>query len=493
VTDTVTRPLPPPPPPPGAAPERFDVRDTPLPAVAMVAGLVALGVFYSWNVVIVILAIAGMIFLHELGHYVAAKKGGMKVTEFFLGFGPRLWSFQRGETQYGLKLIPLGAYVKVIGMHNLEEVPPEDEPRTYRQATYPRRMAVALAGSTMHFLLAFVVLMVFYMGWGPGNRDAWRIDGIVEGSATASAGMQEGDRPLTVDGEPIGQFADLPDLLEGKGGQPITFTWERDGQEMSGTAVAGERLTEEAADEIDGTGGLQDRDVINAVDGRSVSGYSEFASFAVIGQAYVLDVPRGDSVCAVDVTVRALPAAAIATTGFLGLRATYPQEPIGPAQAAGRSLGDFGNITTTAVGGIARFLNPSNLAGFVSDSFQAPAEETSADCRVITEADERRALSILGVGRIATTLLGDGVDQFLLIFAMFNIFLGIFNLFPSLPFDGGHAVIATYERIRSRNGRRYFVDIAKVMPVAYVVTAIMVFVGALAFARDIYDPLQIGG
>jgi membrane-associated protease RseP (regulator of RpoE activity) len=154
VTDTVTRHLPPPPPPPGEGPARRDIRKTPAPAIAMVAGLLALGIFVSWGLVVVIVAIVGMIFLHELGHFVAAKRGGMKVTEFFIGFGPRLWSFRRGETEYGLKLLPAGAYVKVIGMHNLEEVPPEDEPRTYRQASYPRRMAVALAGSTMHFLLA---------------------------------------------------------------------------------------------------------------------------------------------------------------------------------------------------------------------------------------------------------------------------------------------------------------------------------------------------
>src|SRR5690606_33242584 len=113
----------------------------------------------------------------------AAKKGGMKVTEFFIGFGPRLWSFTRGETEYGLKAIPAGAYVKVIGMHNLEEVPPEDEARTYRQASYPRRMAVALAGSTMHFVQAFVILMILYVAFGAPDRDNWRIDEVVAGSA----------------------------------------------------------------------------------------------------------------------------------------------------------------------------------------------------------------------------------------------------------------------------------------------------------------------
>ena len=142
---------------------------------------------------------------------------------------------------------------------------------------------------------------------------------------------------------------------------------------------------------------------------------------------------------------------------------------------------------------IVRFISPSNLAGFVSDSFE-PRNTTSAECRVITQADERRALSIVGLGRLATDAGSDfGAREFLLLFAMFNIFIGLFNLLPTLPFDGGHAVIATYERIRSRNGRRYFVDVTKVMPVAYVVTVVMVTIGALAIFRDIYDPLRIGG
>ena len=88
-----------------------------------------------------VIALLVMIFLHELGHYLTAKWAGMKVTEFFLGFGPRIWSFQRGETEYGLKAIPAGAYVRIIGMHNLDEVPPEDEPRTYQNQPYWRKMA----------------------------------------------------------------------------------------------------------------------------------------------------------------------------------------------------------------------------------------------------------------------------------------------------------------------------------------------------------------
>jgi RIP metalloprotease RseP len=492
VTDTVARDLPPTPPPPGSGAARRDIRQTPIPAIALGLGLIAVGVFYKWDLLVVIVAFAGMIFLHELGHFIAAKKGGMKATEFFIGFGPRLWSFRRGETEYGIKALPLGAYVKVIGMHNLEEVPPEDEPRTYRQASYPRRMAVALAGSTMHFLLALVVLTVVFAGWGIGQRDEWRVDEIVDGSAAQAAGMQPGDHPLTIDGQPIGRFSDLGDRLEGKGGQPVTITWDRDGEVLSATVPVGERLTAEGADAIDGRDGLQGRDQITAVNGEPVDGYAGFLAMASVGQTYAVDVTRGNAECAVDVEVRALPPATTATSGFLGLAATYPQERLSVPAAAGRSVTEFGSLTGSAVTGIGKFLSPGNLSGFISDSFK-PANDTTAECRVITASDERRALSIIGVARLAVDALDDGVDNFLILFAVFNIFIGIFNLLPSLPFDGGHAVIATYERIRSRNGKRYFVDLAKVMPVAYAVTMLMIVIGVLALGRDIYDPLQIGG
>jgi hypothetical protein len=117
----------------------------------------ALGFWNPWMLV-VIMALVVMITLHELGHYLTAKRAGMKVTEFFLFFGPKVWSIKRGETEYGIKCIPAGAYVKIIGMHNLEEVPAADEGRTYRQKSFGRRLSVAVAGSAMHFVLALILI-----------------------------------------------------------------------------------------------------------------------------------------------------------------------------------------------------------------------------------------------------------------------------------------------------------------------------------------------
>ena len=216
---------------------RGDVRDGPLPLLVFVAALVYLGVAVSWWVVGAVLGIVLMIFLHELGHYTAAKRSGMKVTEFFLGFGPRLWSFTRGETTYGVKAIPLGAYVRIIGMSNLEEVEPADEARTYRQATYPRRLAVAVAGSSMHFLQAFLLLMVLYGVLGVPTAQ-WRVRDVTEGSPAAEAGVSAGDRLVRIGDQEVGKFGDLGSLLAGSSGVATTVVYEHDGRAINSSAVA---------------------------------------------------------------------------------------------------------------------------------------------------------------------------------------------------------------------------------------------------------------
>src|ERR1700742_955360 len=117
----------------------------------------------GWVIFIVALLVSVM--LHETGHFVLAKRFGMKVTRFFVGFGPRIWSTTRGETEYGIKALPLGGSCKIIGMTNLEEVEPEDEPGTSPSKSYAARVLAASAGSAMHFLIAFVLLFLV-LGFG---------------------------------------------------------------------------------------------------------------------------------------------------------------------------------------------------------------------------------------------------------------------------------------------------------------------------------------
>ena len=478
-----------PPPPPPFKRSGCDVRDTPVPLVLFLGGLAYLGVTVGWWVVAAVVGIVVMIFLHELGHYVAAKRGGMKVTEFYLGFGPRLWSFTRGETTYGLKAIPLGAYVRIIGMSNLEEVAPEDEPRAYRQATYPRRLAVAVAGSTMHFFQAFVLLMILYVGIGVPTG-VWTIRSVSEGSPASIVGLQPGDRLLRIGDQPVAKFADLAPLLVGSNGADTTVTYARGDQTLTASAVIAERFNGSVARAIKG---LESGDRLVSVDGAEIRTYAQFAAIASVGGSYRVEVVRLDKVCSVDATVQDLPPARDVTRGFLGVSPDFATARKNPLVAAGRSVGDFGEVTSAAVSGIARFFQPRHVGSFVTDSLQAgTSSKPLGTCRSLT-ADENRVMSIYGFGKVASDAGRQGVASFLRLFALFNIFIGVFNLLPTLPFDGGHVVVATYERLRSRHGKRYHADMAKLLPVVYAVAGLMVFLGLLALFRDIIQPPSIGG
>ena len=138
------------------------------------------------------------VFLHEVGHFVTARWTGMKATQFFLGFGPRLWSFHRGETEYGVRLLPLGAFVKIIGMNNLDDVPTTDEARTYRQATFPRRMLVITAGSIMHILIAIVLFFAVFATKGEIDELPGAEVGDEVRAGAAEAGIRPGDSVAVV-------------------------------------------------------------------------------------------------------------------------------------------------------------------------------------------------------------------------------------------------------------------------------------------------------
>src|SRR5438045_9220404 len=125
------------------APAEVDNRERFVRLVYFVAIVLVLAIFSGFSPFLgVIFALVAIVMLHEFGHFATAKWAGMKVTEYFFGFGPRLWSIRKGETEYGIKAIPLGGYVKIIGMSNLEHVDPADESRAYRSKSYPRRLLV---------------------------------------------------------------------------------------------------------------------------------------------------------------------------------------------------------------------------------------------------------------------------------------------------------------------------------------------------------------
>ena len=184
-------------------------RNSSLSLVLLAVFFVWLGATNPWMLVFVIGLIIS-IFLHEFGHYWTARKTGMKVTQFYMGFGPRLWSRKRGELEYGIRAIPLGAFVRIIGMSNLDDCDPADESRSYRSKSYPRRLLVITAGSLMHMAIALTLFIGVYSVAGRlGETGSVRIVyAPVSGSPAAAIGLREGDV-----GQGQLQIAGILDLL----------------------------------------------------------------------------------------------------------------------------------------------------------------------------------------------------------------------------------------------------------------------------------------
>ena len=200
--------------------------------VVFLLGLIALAVLVpgSRTPLLIVIGIILMVMLHEAGHFITAKCAGMKATEFFIGFGPRLWSFRRGETEYGVKALPLGGYVRIIGMNSLEEVDPDDEPRTFRKASTKNRLVVILAGVTVNLILAWLLFFVAAAGAGQEYiGPSTTVDRVVVDSAAAEAGLQPGDRIAAIDGVEIKDWEQLKRAIESYAGIAATFTIERNG------------------------------------------------------------------------------------------------------------------------------------------------------------------------------------------------------------------------------------------------------------------------
>src|SRR5690348_8957231 len=181
------------------------------------------------GILIFVLALLFSIMLHEAGHFFTAKKFGMKVTQFFVGFGQTLWSRRKGETEYGVKAIPAGGFVKIVGMTELEDVDPADEPRSFRRQPGWQRIIVLAAGSFMHFVLAFVLLFALAVGIGLAgagtSTTVGAIDTCVPSSLTAAckpsnpaspakqAGIRAGDKIIAVAGVPVHNWTQMGKAL----------------------------------------------------------------------------------------------------------------------------------------------------------------------------------------------------------------------------------------------------------------------------------------
>ena len=394
-------------------PQRInDKRTSAISGAALLALFVWLGVTSPWTFVFVV-GLLVSVFLHEMGHFVTARRSGMKVTQFFMGFGPRLWSTQRGEVEYGIRALPLGAFVRIVGMNNLDECDPADEPRAYRAQSYPKRMLVITAGSLMHGVIALVLFFGVYATSGRYTEtgDVLVTSPPAANSPAEQSGVVLGDVIREIDGIVVSsrdQFIDQ--IVSKKPGQTVTVIVDRSGERVSLNATLGN----------------------NPVD----------TSIAYFGVAsWSLDYVR-----------------------------------VNPVKAIGYASQDLVVTAGRSVAGVFVVLNPVNIVNSVIDDKADPAT---------------RPGTVVGASQLGGEIgRQDGLKGVLLLLASVNIFVGVFNLFPLLPFDGGHAAIATYERFRSRRGKTYRADVGKMVPVATMVVGLLALLLIVGLYLDLTQPIS---
>jgi membrane-associated protease RseP (regulator of RpoE activity) len=374
-----------------------------------------------------------MIVIHEGGHFVAAKAYGMKATEAFFGFGPKLWSMTRGETEYGIKAIPFGGYVRIIGMNPFEEVAPEDEGRTYRVASYGRKTVVVLAGIMSHFVVAIVLLWFVGVVWGPivvaadGSQALTTTIGSVTDtvgttgtpSPASIAGAQPGDVIVSTNGAPVATWDDFAEFAADRPGQDVVIGVERDGDvvELSATLATVERAV------VDDNGK------------------------PVVDEA-------GDVV--------------YEERGFFGVTAEAEREQIGPIAMIPRAISEFGEAVVRSIEGLWKMVIgfPELIASLFGGN-----DEILNDVRPISP--------------IGLVQLAGPVESSLQLLAFVNIFVGVLNFVPLYPLDGGHFAVATYERLTGREP-----NVQRLVPVAAVVFLFLVSIGLVGVYLDIFKPIQ---
>jgi len=385
--------------------------------ILCVAALIGMLSLFSiwWFVFVVGLLIA--IFLHELGHFMTARWTGMKATQFFIGFGPRLWSFRRGETEYGARAIPAGAFVRIIGMNSMDEVDPADEDRTYRSKSYPRRLLVISAGSLMHMLLAIVLLFGVYVIDGelvkqPG-AEIWTVEAT---GPAATAGIREGDVVVAIDGEAVEGSAELGRIVQShEPTDTLMFEVERDGEELVIPVSLGANTDE---------------------------------SSPLFGKPYI----------------------GVASSGY------YVTEEHGVVSAATNAVTDIIPVTWEMAKGAVKVLNPINIVTHLTGS---------------NDDLSTRPTTLVGVTALSDDVgESEGIVGIMYLFAVLNVFVGVFNMFPLLPLDGGHAAIATYERLREkRGGPRYYADVGKLMPFAMAVMVLLLSLFTVGLYLDTFHSI----
>ena len=424
-------------------------RENFVPLLLIVAAVVAAALFTrTFNTVAVLASIVAMVMIHEFGHFLTAKWSGMKVTEYFLGFGPRLWSFKRGETEYGVKAIPAGGYVRISGMSSAEKVDAVDEPRTYRQQPYWQKVVVASAGSFMHFVMAFLILVILF-GF-LGVKPAAVIDEYPSEVTTSPArqgGLVAGDKIKSIDGIKTDDWVDVQRVVRERPNKTVEVVVERRGNQIPLSIALADRTAMPASE-------------------RAVASQN---------------------------------GADLTTLGYLGARRAnvYSTESLG--ESAVLSVKTMGTALQLAVNSLVDRFSPSgieSLARQVRDArsngeARAAAQESNQPApQTETSQDDARLVSPLGLVTFSHQAAEAGIRPVLQFLFSVNLFVGVFNLIPLLPFDGGHIAIATYEKLRSLRGRRHFVNHEKLMPLSYAVLFVLISLSLSALWLDAWYPVQ---
>lgn len=449
---------------------------------------------YVVGVLVLAFGVAASIALHEVGHLVPAKKFGVRVTQYMVGFGPTVWSRRRGETEYGIKAIPLGGYIRMIGMFppragedpnmvrvsstgrfsqladearkaSLEELRPGDEKRVFYRLPVLRKVIVMLGGPFMNLVIGTVLLTILVTAHGMlAVQDGARVASVAQCVKTVeqaqtdpscadapptpanAAGILPGDEILSIDGETVKTSADVGRLVRPRVDQPTSIVVVRDGAEKTLTVTP----------------------ILN-----TLPAYDD----------------QGQPILGPDGTQKVIE------TGYLGVASgavlDYESQPV---TAVPGIIGD--NLWRTAG---ALFRIPQKMVGVWNAAFSGQ------------ERDVESPMSVVGVGRVAGEVSAGKLDSFVgeswsdkvwflvMLIASLNFMLFLFNLIPLLPLDGGHVAGALWEgtkkgwaRLRG-NPDPGHVDVAKALPVAYTVSLGLLVMSALLIYADLVNPINLGG
>ncbi|GAA4080579.1 site-2 protease family protein [Actinomadura miaoliensis] len=425
------------------------------------------------GVLILFLGLMASIALHELGHFSFAKLFGVRTTQFMVGFGPTLWSRTKGETEYGVKWIPLGGYIRMIGMlpprrgdrpgqvrqistgpwqgliesargAALEEVRPGDEDRVFYAKKWWQKLIIMFAGPAMNLVLAVIFFAILLMGIGtptpqpvigsvakcaiPAGQQTTECPANYTPTPAAQARLQAGDRFVSYDGRKISSYEQLQGLIRDSGGRTVPVVVERDGRTMNlNIAVTRNQMYD-----------LEDTDKVVNV-------------------------------------------------GFLGITPLQERERQGPVAVA-----DYmGELTAHTAGSLLRL--PERMVGVWQAAFGGE------------ERDPNGPIGVVGVSRLGGEIAAsespvvEKLAMFIALLGSVNLAVALFNLIPLLPLDGGHMAGALLEALKKGVARLLgrpdpgYVDVAKALPVTYVMAAVLIVMGGLLIYADLVNPIRFSG